>query len=167
MTKERRVLLAADETSLDAATWVARNCAGRDTRVRIVHVTEPTDAECHVAAGHRYPAAVTHRFDSAGAGACPPGDAIKGLADVCRALSSAGVDFDGEVRPQWPHPHVSGRRRRLRLQRDVADEVEDAAADFQADVIVVGASRRGGTLDVGRTAQAVALTSPCTVIIVK
>jgi nucleotide-binding universal stress UspA family protein len=76
------------------------------------------------------------------------------LASVREQLSAAGVGFDV---------------RQLVRGKEPADEVVEAAADVDAELIVIGLRRRSavGKLILGSTAQRILLDAPCPVLAVK
>jgi nucleotide-binding universal stress UspA family protein len=139
-----KILLCVDssEDSQAAVSAVAKQCAPRETQVRVLHVLQPVSL---TAAPQMDPMYTPELQDAAG-------DARKFVDRIAADLRGAGFS---------PEPVVA--------KGDVRETIVDAAAKWQSDLIVLGSHGRGGLrrLLLGSVAEFVVRHAPCSVLVAR
>jgi nucleotide-binding universal stress UspA family protein len=139
-----KILLAVDssEDSKAALQAVATQCHPQETQVRVLHVLQPIT----LAAAPQMAPMYTPELEEEG------GEAKKLVDRIASQLRGAG--FDAEP---------------ILAKGDVREAIVDAAANWPADLIVVGSRGKGGLrrLLLGSVAEFVARHAPCSVLIAR
>lgn len=114
--KGRLVLMAVDETSLEAVRWSLQHLLISDDFVHLLHILEPTDPP--------------YSFSFGGGDRLERLDEIKGLGQIARELREARVSFDGRgVRAGEQGP---------------AEMILRVITEVDPDLVILGASKRTG-----------------------
>jgi nucleotide-binding universal stress UspA family protein len=145
-----KILLAVDDSKFsEAATQaVLRQARPQDTEVRVLNVMEPSSSLWTASGGQEYYAAIDTSFQEAT-------NRSKALvAKTEELLRSKGFKVSSSASAEWADPK---------------SKIIDVAAEWDADLIVLGSHGRSG-MDrflMGSVSEAVARHAPCSVEIVR
>ena len=122
----RRLLLAADETSLAAVTWAADRLLQPGDIVSVLNVDEISPPTSKKESPLRFDIENYKKYSTS----------HKGLLDICETLRKRGISFDGEIRKLMIKTHGQ------HTESDPHDVIIEAIDDLKPNLVIMGASKR-------------------------